>query len=99
MKEDGLPRGSWKLAKIENLIEGDVDQVQQAAELMTPTGKRFNRPFRMLYPLEGTNVEINEENTNNKEIIKEKTIINKDNAKPMRMAAEIARNKIRQTIQ
>ena len=52
-KEDDLPRGSWKLAKITDLIKGEMDDVPRAANLITSNGRNFKRPLRLLYPLEG----------------------------------------------
>ena len=45
IKEEGAPRGSWKLARIETLIEGEVDNIHRAAVLITSSGKRLKRPF------------------------------------------------------
>ena len=53
-KEDGMPRGRWKLAGIENLIKSDIDEICGAARLQMPSGKIVRRPFRMIYPLEGS---------------------------------------------
>ena len=55
LKEDNLPRGRWKLARIESLIESSVDGVHRAAVVVTSTGRRLKRPYRLIYPLEGEN--------------------------------------------
>ncbi len=47
---DDKPRVNWKLAVIENLIEGEDGQIR-AAHIRTSTGKT-NRPIARLYPLE-----------------------------------------------
>ena len=52
VKEEGLPRGSWKMAKISKLINSEIDEVPRAAELVLSSGRYVKRPFRLLYPLE-----------------------------------------------
>ena len=54
LKEELVPRGRWKLGRIEELIEGSVDGVHRAAVIRTSSGKKLNRPYRMIYPLELT---------------------------------------------
>ena len=56
LKEELIPRGRWKLARIESLVEGSVDGVHRAAVVMTSSGKRLKRPYRMIYPLEAGDV-------------------------------------------
>ena len=51
VKEECLPRGSWKLAKIVSLIDSEIDKVPRAASLISSNGRSFKRPFRLLYPL------------------------------------------------
>ena len=53
LKEDNLPRGSWKLARIDSLIESSADGVHRAAVVITSTGRKLKRPYRLIYPLEG----------------------------------------------
>ena len=67
IKEDGMPRGSWKLARIQSLIKSDVDRISRAAALIIPSGKVLKRPYRMIYPLEG--------NIATKEVINEEGVI------------------------
>ena len=52
VKEDKMPRGSWKLGRVVNLINSDIDGIARAATLMMNNGKQVRRPFRLLYPLE-----------------------------------------------
>ena len=52
VKEDNMPRGSWKLGRIVNLINSEIDGIARAATLIMNNGKQFRRPFRLLYPLE-----------------------------------------------
>ena len=87
IKEDGVPRGNWKLAKVKTLIQSDIDGIYRAATLVTSSGKILKRPLRLLYPLEGSNDDTHSLN--------EKS--NVDNLiKPYeRRAATIARKKVR----
>ena len=52
--EDGAKRNSWKMAVIEDLIQGKDNQVRGAKVRVITKGKvvRLNRPVQMLYPLE-----------------------------------------------
>ena len=52
IKEENLPRGTWKLAKIQSLIKGGIDGIERAANLISSSGRTFRRPFRLIYPLE-----------------------------------------------
>ena len=52
VKEENMPRGSWKLARITKLIKSEVDGIARAACLISTNGREFRRPFRFLYPLE-----------------------------------------------
>ena len=52
VKEESLPRGCWKLAKVSNLIRSEIDNVPRAAKLITCKGKVMKRPLKDLYPLE-----------------------------------------------
>ena len=62
LKEELIPRGRWKLGRIESLVESSVDGVHQAAVVMTSSGKRLKRPYRMIYPLEAGTMS-NQENS------------------------------------
>ena len=52
IKEENQPRGSWKTARVTNLIFSEIDGVPRAAKLSTIKGKLLKRPFKDLYPLE-----------------------------------------------
>ena len=52
LKEELLPRGRWKLGRIEELIHSSVDGVQRAAVVKISSGKKLKRPYRLIYPLE-----------------------------------------------
>ena len=48
------------MAKVVELIKGEVDGTERAAKLMTHTGKAIRRPYCYLYPLECRTEEIND---------------------------------------
>ena len=52
IRDEGLPRGSWKIAKISSLIKTEMDDIPRAAKVVTSNGKTFKRPLKELYPLE-----------------------------------------------
>ena len=56
--KDNVPRGSWKLARIVELISSNDGKVQ-SARVMLPTKKILSCPLSLLYPLEtsGTRVQ------------------------------------------
>ena len=95
VKEEGMPRGSWKLARISNLIESEIDGLSRAANLQTMNGNFIKRPLRLLYPLEGSN---NEEDKMEDELQNGSIKIPtnpKGSNRPKRIAASIAGERIR----
>ena len=52
VEETRLPRGCWKLGRIEEKILSEADGLMKAAVIRTSTGNLLKRPLRMLYPLE-----------------------------------------------
>jgi hypothetical protein len=93
VKEEGLPRGSWKLAKIQSLIKSEIDEVPRAASLISSSGRNFKRPFRLLYPLEYT-IEDTTQSIATMDPLNIK-VSDKINKRPTRLAATKAREKIR----
>ena len=51
IKEDNMPRGVWKMGRIESLCDG-VDGKVRAAEVYLPNGRLITRAINHLYPLE-----------------------------------------------
>ena len=100
IKEEGLSRGSWKLSRIQKLIESDIDGAQRAAILITPNGKIIKRPLRLIYPLEGNNVRDKTAdvvtNMQSEKINKEIPDTMKGDARPTRLAAKMPEEKIRE---
>ena len=66
LKENLLPRGRWKLGRIESLIESGVDGVHRGAVIVTSLGKKLKRPYRHIYPLEAGSISngLSEANSN-----------------------------------
>ena len=56
--KDNVPRGSWKLARIEELISSKDGKVR-SARVTLPTKRILSCPLSLLYPLEtsGTKVQ------------------------------------------
>ena len=52
VKDEGLPRGKWKLARIIGLIKGEVDGIERAANLKFSSGRTAKRPLKFIFPLE-----------------------------------------------
>ena len=65
IKEEYQPRGKWKLATVQRLIESDVDKKHRAAQLLLPSGLLIKRPFKLIFPLEMNNDDKDEEGKNN----------------------------------
>lgn len=86
--KDDLPRSTWKLGRIVKLISS-IDKEVRSAKVQVSSGHILGRPLNLLYPLEVDNDnEISETKT-----FEEKESIPKD--RPQRVAAEIARKKIK----
>jgi len=51
LREDGLPRGSWRIAKIVSLLPSADGQIR-AAEIRLPNGTQLRRTVNFLVPLE-----------------------------------------------
>ena len=109
IKDDDLPRGCWKIGRIQNLIESDVDEVHRAAVIVLSSGKTIKRPFRYIYPLEGNDDlqkikitivkdnKIGVSNTNND--LQGSETLDAKKSKPIRAAAIIARKRLENAMQ
>jgi hypothetical protein len=51
VRDDDVPRGSWKIAQVQRLHDSSDGKVR-AAEIMLPFGRLINRTLNFLYPLE-----------------------------------------------
>ena len=52
LKEANQPRGKWKMAKVQGLIQSHVDNQHRATQVLLPSGKVLKRPLRLSYPVE-----------------------------------------------
>ena len=39
VKEENLPRGRWKIARVEDLIKSERDGIERAVKLQYPSGR------------------------------------------------------------
>ena len=111
IKEANVPRGIWKLGKIENLIKGADGQVRTAQVRLT-NNRNILRAINQLYPLEVPNQDLDKglssketdesldpkqsNQSNESEQSNEPTDSDKDRRFPIRKAAIIARQRINQ---
>ena len=45
VKDEGRPRGNWKIARIIKLIVNELDEIPRAAELIMASGRHINVHF------------------------------------------------------
>ena len=70
--KDELPRGSWRMGKIQELVQSGDLQIR-SAKILLPSGKMIGRPFKLLYPIEcPENIISSEENkkTDSEKLVK-----------------------------
>ena len=104
LKEDLIPRGRWKLGRIEELIESSVDGVHRAAVVRISSGKRLKRPYRLIYPLEkSSNSDTDAPDRNTKAgLVKseqDSNAVECSSKRSTRSAAQVARLKIASNLQ
>ena len=99
--KESSPRGTWKLAMIEEIITSKDNEVR-AATIRTATGKLLNRPLNFLCPLECAEVkqesnECTEPRSSSEEqhdVPKQKSGIEPAEKRPLRRAAAEAKRKL-----
>ena len=101
--KENSPRGTWKLAMIEEIITSKDNEVHvRAATIRTATGKLLNRPLNFLCPLECAEVkqeshECTEPRSSSEEqpdVPRQKSGIEPAEKRPLRRAAAEARRKL-----
>ena len=108
--KDDLPRGSWRLGRIQELIKSRDGHIR-SARVCLPTGKIIGRPLSLLYPIKcqdrETNLDSQKQDTNQTGAIgqnkSEVQTESKDSdtsgaTRPKRHAARIAGDKIREQL-
>ena len=109
IKEDNLPRGSWRLGRIEELIKSR-DGLIRSAKVLLSSNKMVGRPLSLLFPVEcqatGTtdHQKQQDEPTDTGSHAFEGLTQQTDNEKPVvkrpqRPAASMAREKIKEQLQ
>ena len=92
--KDDLPRGQWKLGKLNRLRLSRDGQIR-SAEVKTATGKMLNRPLNLLFPIEtshdSSDHQVKEDSENHQ-------IVELTGQKPKRKAAVIARKLVKSMI-
>ncbi|CAC5354905.1 unnamed protein product [Mytilus coruscus] len=95
--KDNLPRGSWKIGLICQLVISRDGQIR-SGQVMLPNKKTLNRALNMLYPIECE--EVNEDFANtDTEKDTELTNDNTTRERPQRQAARAAMKKIKEQLE
>lgn len=92
--KDDVPRGCWKLAKIESLSSSRDGEIR-SAKVQLSSGRVIGRPLNMLYPLEITE---NKEECDNQNEFSEKENI-QSQVRPKRSTVEETMRRIKQSLQ
>ena len=107
--KDDLPRGSWSLGRIQELIKSRDGQCRSARVLLA-SNKVIGRPLNLLYPIECQATEMNRDSQNqNKQQIADKQNVAEvqidrmdsgdgDSRRPKRLAESTARDRIREQL-
>ena len=107
--KDELPRGSWRLGRIQELINSRDGQCRSARVLLG-SNKVICRPLNLLYPIECQTTEINRDSQNqskqqtaDKQNVAEVQIDrvdsgDRDSRRPKRLAASTSRDRIREQL-
>ena len=90
IKED-LPRGMWKMGRIVKLIQSNDGQLR-SAKVKLANGNIIGRPLNLLYPLEVDGDSNDDYDSQHLEIIPKE----RENSRPIRKSAEIAKRKFQE---
>ncbi|XP_053381697.1 uncharacterized protein LOC128549195 [Mercenaria mercenaria] len=101
--KDDLPRGQWKLARIKELGLSSDGEIR-SAKVTTASGKVFQRPLNLLFPIETSGETVTDDDVQGKyDIDNEQGSSETDNLpdinqRPTRIAATKAREKIQKLL-
>lgn len=107
--KDDLPRGSWRLGRIQELIKSRDGHIRSAT-IVLPSNKTIGRPLSLLFPIECQDKEMNTDSqkqdvqqTDIRKIISKVQTEGKDGdasdlRRPMRPAASTARQRIKEQL-
>ena len=99
--KDVLPRGYWRLGRIQELVQSEDGELR-SAKVLLPSNKLIGRPLNLLYPIEcqanDTNTE-EDSSDGGRSISNNGTQDNQQNEpRPKRQAARKAQDRIKQTL-
>ena len=95
--KDELPRGSWRMGKIQELVQSGDLQIR-SAKVLLPSGKMIGRPLKLLYPIEYPEIEIISEEHKKTDSKKLAEPDKQDIKRPKRQAAIRALDKIKSNL-
>ena len=95
--KDELPRGSWRIGKIQELVPSCYLQIR-SAKILSPSGKMIGRPLKLLYPNECPENDINSEEHKKTDIEKIAEPDKQNIKRPKRQAAIWALDKIKSNL-
>ena len=98
--EDELPRGNWRLGRIQELVLSEDGEIR-SAKVLLPTNKLIGRPLNLLYPIEcpANDTTTDEDNSDRwRDIPNDGTQYSQQNEpRPKRQAATRARDRIKKS--
>ena len=95
--KDELPRGSWRMGKIQELVQSGDLQIR-SAKVLLPSGKMLGRPLKLLYPIECPESDISSEEHKKTDSEKLAEPDKQDIKRPKRQAAIRALDKIKSNL-
>ena len=96
--KDNLPRGTWRIGRIKELIVSRDEQIR-SAKVLLPNNKTIGRPINLLFPIECPSTNANEAIQNcNSENTCDQDVGNTDSTKPKRTAAREAERRIKEQL-
>ena len=96
--KDNLPRGTWRIGRIKELIMSRDEQVR-SAQVILPNNKTIGRPINLLFPIECPLTDAQEMiQSHHVENITDQGGDSTDSTKPKRTAAREAERRIKELL-